>query len=132
MAAEAHELEIGKVWLDADGVVHLRYAPGAYWTADAHVEWEALIDQLRDGRPVCVLADMGVKGLSPEAKKLSTAAEYEAKLAACAMFGSSVVGRLVMNLYLRVQRPSFPLQAFATEAEAHAWLLRMRVEAKAS
>ncbi len=123
---EVHDIGIGRVWRDADGLIHLRYAPGAYWNVPEHVEWEALIDELRGGEPVFILADMGVKGLSPEAKKLSTSPEYEAKLAACAMFGSSAVGRLVMNLYLRVQRPSFPLQAFATEDDARDWLVRMR------
>jgi hypothetical protein len=129
---EVHEIGIGRVWLDQDGIVQLRYAPGAYWNVDEHLEWEALLDRLRGGAPVFILADMGVKGLSPEAKKLSTAPAYESKLAACAMFGSSMVGRMVMNLYLRVQRPSFPLQAFATEAAARDWLVRIRGQAAAS
>lgn len=123
---QERDLRISRVWLDEHGLVHLRYKPGVVFEIDDARELIATCWELTGEEPAYLVSDLELKGATSEARAFAASPEYTSKLAAVASFGKSGVGRLIVTVFLRLQRPAYPLRVFATEAEAVAWLLKIR------
>ncbi|WP_437509326.1 STAS/SEC14 domain-containing protein [Sorangium sp. So ce1099] len=83
------------------------------------------------GREVLVLADVSrIKAIPPGVRKLMASGAVAARHDAVAVLGASFTLRVVATLTSRSLRlltsRSYPVEFFATEAEARAWLLAQR------
>jgi len=72
--------------------------------------------------PTLVLFD-GVQSITREARHfLATSAENRALCSRVAMLVGSPVSRVMGNIFLGLNRTSFPIRLFETESSARAWL----------
>ncbi|MCP4867898.1 MAG: hypothetical protein GY898_04195 [Proteobacteria bacterium] len=116
---------IARLELDEDGFVHLQYKPGVTSELSDVQEFATIFQQLARGRAY-LLSDLALKGSSSEGRAYAATAEYAENLHAVAAYGMSRVGVLVATVFLRLQRPRFPMRIFATEEDARAWLRKVR------
>ena len=111
-----------RIWLRPDGIVQMVWAPRT--TAlleDATAALEATA-QITDGRRSPLLVDMRDTG--PQDRP--TRAEWTSRSdlsSAVALIVGTPLSRIVGNLFIRVNRPQFPVRLFDNEASALAWLL---------
>ncbi len=124
--ADVVETRIATMWLDEDGFVHVRYKADVTMELDDVGEFGDRTLELTGGVPGWIVSDLGLKGATSEARTYAAGPEHAAKIAAVGAFGMNAVGRLIATVFMRLQRPPFPMRLFADEDEAKAWLLRMR------
>jgi hypothetical protein len=111
-----------RMWLRPDGIVQVVWVPGT--TAllkDATATLEAMA-QLTGGRRSPLLVDMRDTG--PQDRP--TRAEWTRRSdlsSAVALIVGTPLSRMVGNLFIRMNKPQFPVRLFDNEASAVAWLL---------
>lgn len=80
--------------------------------------------KLSEGKPFCLLMS-GLSGyytFSPEAKKLLASGEYSQLRKAVAFVSNSLATKLIVEAFIRFNKPQSPSRTFSTEEEAIAWL----------
>lgn len=80
----------------------------------------------------CKLPHVRVLVFSPKNYQISGRARARAKrlssvATAVAAVTSSVVGRVITNLFINIQRPKFPIRIFKDEETARIWLEKYRI-----
>ncbi len=122
------------------GVLELREEPDGILYATAHGDLsEEIVRSVaaasrriaESGREVLVLTDVSrIKAIPHDVRKLMASGALEARHDAVAVVGASFALRVAATLTSRSLRlltsRSYPVEFFATEAEARAWLLAQR------
>ncbi len=123
MKSEIIETKTVQLWLEDDDIIWVRTLPQAYYTLADAVENVALMHKLADGQMKLVLVDMKqIKGMAGDARKYSAGYEVEGITSALAMVVDSPLSKTLGNLWLRINKPSFPTKLFNLESEAVIWL----------
>ncbi len=78
---------------------------------------------------ICALLIESGEGVisTPEARKYSAAIEAESPFCAFGMVTRNLAYRMIVNFYLRVQKPAIPFRVFGTRHEALQWLTQILV-----
>jgi hypothetical protein len=120
----ARVLDTGLVrfWRGSDGVIYDEtYMEGRVEGEHMRKGLDA-IAELGGGRPHPLLACADRMGsASKEARDLLAGPEAAKLISAMAVIVTSPVARLVLNFFMRVSAPPYPLRLFATLPEAQAW-----------
>lgn len=90
--------------------------------------WEhvAILQELSGRQPRLVLADLSsprIKPATPEARAIYSGPHSLEYVSRMAMIIRSPAGRLIGNLFLKVNAPPYPVKLFTAEPQALAWLL---------
>ncbi|MDI3286797.1 hypothetical protein [Polyangium sp. 15x6] len=120
--------------VESTDIFHVRFAGNVEGPIIEHLYGLQRDLAMASGRPVFLLVDISRFGeFSTEARKFSTALDPTGIIAATGIYGGSFRQRMVMNMLTRagtLLRPSLPpLQFFAHEAEARAFLDDCRARA---
>jgi hypothetical protein len=120
---EVHRTPIGEMWIDEEGVLWHRLAPGAVVTAEAAAEVLATTKRLAGGRRVPVVVDIrGVAFADRESRDAFAGADAgETELATAILVDKGFSARLA-TLFVRFSNPSRPTRVFTSETEARSWL----------
>lgn len=103
-----------------DGVVYLRWAPGAMVTAKDARAVMAKVRDLCSGRHRPMLVDMArMEGVEHRAGEIFAAPW---PLTRTAIVGTSPVNRVIVSIYLARHSPVCPTRFFSSFADAMAWL----------
>ena len=123
MKSEMIESRTSQFWLDEEGILCVKTLPQAYYTlADAQKNVE-IMHQLADGQKRPVLVEMKqIKGMDGNARAYSAGDNVESITLALAMVIGSTLGKALGNLWLGINKPSFPTRMFNSETEAIKWL----------
>lgn len=80
--------------------------------------------KLSEGKPFCLLMSglTSYYTFSPEAKELLAGKEYSALRKAVAFVSNSLATKLIIEAFIRFNKPQSPSKTFACEQEAIAWL----------
>jgi hypothetical protein len=111
-------------WVEPDGLAgHRNHAD---LVTEQHVrDGLRALRALSGGRRVPLVAETGPLGGSERGARDALAGpEAVATIAAMGVVVRTPVARALMNLFVRLSRPPYPIRVFATAAEARAWLLR--------
>ena len=96
--------------------------PTIYTLADAQKNVE-IMHQLADGQKRPVLVEMKqIKNMDGDARAYSAGDNVESITLALAMVIGSTPGKTLGNLWLGINKPSFPTRMFNSETEAIKWL----------
>jgi hypothetical protein len=119
-----------RVRLDTDGVFHIDFT-GCSRITRAAVEFaNRRHRELTSGQPAPVLIVGEYVGrVDYLAQRYASAPEVREMVMALALVADSFLQRHLARMFLMYHRPSYPVQVFADEATAHAWLLRQRESA---
>ena len=121
-----------RLYMRPDGIVVSANLPnvGEQTLADAKENIRA-VAALNGGERVPLYIDSTAPtSIAADARKYYLSEESSRTVSAVAIVAGNMLSRVVANLLIPVQRQPVPMQLFATEAEAFAWLQRSRVVAK--
>lgn len=119
---ETIENDIGRFWLDDDGVLNC-VATAQDQTAQQAREALRIFSQVAGGARRPAVIDMSrVKGLSREARAIYAGKEAADIWTAVALVVSySTLARALVNFVVTVSRPEFPTKMFDTVEDARSW-----------
>lgn len=116
-----YEHLIATFWFDEDGILHSVSKP-APRTLEVMMEYVAFVKKMVNGQRVCVLTDISNATQMNREVREYTETELKNIYRAMAIVSSSHIGRMIGNIFLRLNTLSFPTKMFADEGEAKAWL----------
>ena len=109
--------------LGEDGILRTSSLPGAEETLAHAMENARAAESLAGGRRYPVLADSRqIKSMDREARAFYAKPEGTTMVLAVAILVQSPVQRTLVNFFLAVNKPQFPVRFFTSEDEAVAWL----------
>jgi hypothetical protein len=110
-----------RMWLRPDGIVQLVWAPQVeIGLEDATAAIEA-ITELTGGRQSRLLVDMRDTGPQDRATRAAWTDRNDLSSAVALIVGTPL-SRMMGNLFIRMNKPQFPVRLFDKEAPAVAWL----------
>ncbi len=111
------------ITLDDDGVCRCRVKSTATHTLDdARENVEATSSLAGDRRVPLILDARDATNITREAREYYTGPENAEVVMATAMIIGSMVGRIIGNFLIRVNRPPFPFRLFSDETSANDWI----------
>jgi hypothetical protein len=114
----------GTVNIYNNGLVESVINEGAYVDVDYLRRGKIRIEEVMKGKKVYVLNEsLGHFLISRDARQLSASREYSSHIAATAVIINSSAVKLLMELYLSIDKPHTPTKAFTKKEEAVRWLL---------
>lgn len=120
-SAVVTETKTSTYWFDEEGILYVIGKNENSPFEERKKQTEEFIRML-NGKKICAIMD--ITQSPPSTREIR---EYNLKMLPqifkCAAFvTSSVLGRMLVNLYLGISPLPFPAKIFATEQEAHAWI----------
>ncbi len=124
MENEVIETRVARIWLGKDGIVRLIYILDNTELTRADAEENIVaIAKAGGGRKRLLLADIRkIKSADRESRVFSASAAAVKVITALAIFISSPVGKVLGNIFMRINNPPYPTRLFTSEAEAIEWL----------
>jgi hypothetical protein len=129
MENDVIETQAAKIWLEEDGIVWTMILPIVFpddklTIADARNIIEGA-SKLTNGKKTPMLVESSyARPMNSEAKEFLTGMEAANVVSALAMITSSSLNKLLRNVLLGINKPSYPVKLFTSEAEAINWLKR--------
>lgn len=123
MPTQEVRIRTGTCCLDAEGIFHITFDPGAEESlADAQEAMRAHT-LLRAGRPCAVFVDMRhLKTQAREARQFYGSPDVASAAPAVALLVGSRVSQLIANFFISVTKTTVPTRLFTDETEALTWL----------
>ena len=118
---ELFECSLCSLWFNDDGILCC-VAKDVPNNLTNTKELVALVDKLTENKEVCILADATL--VHPFDKETRDYALFQLTRSykAMAFLSNSMVGSMVVNIFLSAQSPSAPVRSFDKEAKALEWL----------
>ena len=128
MAAEQPvETTTAKLWLDDRDIAHIDFKPQATETIETAEENYRVLLEVMGGEKRLLLVDVSVlASATREARDFRAKGPPSGHSKAAAAIGSSVVGRTLINFFIKVSQPESNFRMFESEEAALAWLETQR------
>jgi hypothetical protein len=127
---DRNETEEGIVTVYESGILISTIREGAYIEVPYLRKGKDRLLSLNIAKKFYVLAEgVGFYRTSKEARKLSASKEYSDHIAAVAVMTNHISTKLVLDLYLKIDKPVTPTKAFTDRNLALKWLEEKRVSA---
>jgi hypothetical protein len=110
-----------RMWLRADGIVQLVWAPGEALGLDDAVAAKEAASALSGGQKCPILADARGGG-TPDRQARGVFAHPSDLMSAVAMLVDTPLTRMMGNFPITVSKPAIPTRLFDDEGPAVAWL----------
>lgn len=124
MEREAIETKTAKIWLSEDGFICLKILPGSSLSVEDMKAQLKVVSNLAGNKIIPILVDSrGVKSIDRDAR-VFIQKEGNKIVSSLALLIGSPVSRLIGNLFLGINKPSYPIMLFTSEDKAIAWLKR--------
>ena len=112
-----------RMWLGEDGILYALVIPGSETTGEDALEIIEIEKKLIQGKKRPVFVDnRGVKSITREGREHLSGEEYSKISLAVAALVESPVSKVIMNIYMSLNKPIFPTRVFTSQDEAIAWL----------
>lgn len=122
---DAHDLGFGVVQRAADGIVEVRFEPGACVDVPEMerilAAQEALMSQ--GGSAMTLVDSRPVRTMTRAAQELSANAPGRGPQRGVAILVGNAVSVMLGNIFLTLSAPSYPTRLFRSEEDARLWLL---------
>lgn len=117
------ELDKFEVTLLEEGNIENFVKPMKHVEANDIIELKEANKSLAQGKPYTVLVSTGhLASISKEAKELTASKEFAQNTIAKALICDSLGTKLVVNLYLKINKPFIHTKSFTNKNEAVNWL----------
>jgi hypothetical protein len=102
-------------------IIYLRLTKAILWGVKEITEYNEAVDKLREGKHHVSFTDARVGAdLSPEAREIAAKSPF---VVANAVLVKWLAQRLITNVFVKVNKPPFPMQVFTEEDKATKWLM---------
>lgn len=111
-----------EVWLGDDGIIRIFYHPGTEVTiTDAKEVGEAVISASKGSIHPAYADTRGLKSMTREAREHFSSDELTKWTSAVAT-RDSLISKVVVEFYLKLNKPPYPMKYFTSENKAIDWL----------
>lgn len=120
----AVQIRTGKLWLDDEGILHVRHEPGVVITLEDAIEQIRVARQVSNGKRVPYLVDMrAIKFTEQAARDYFGGPEGNMTWSRCALLVGGASSVAVGNMWVAIHdHMEAPARVFSSESEAIAWL----------
>ena len=116
-------MSIAEMHIDEDGILHIKILEGAHITIEKSKKYYDLSRQLLGDKKALVLVDGSMKfTITKEARIFAASAEASAYRVASAVVTNSIINKLIVNWYIRFNKPVVPTKLFSSKESALKWL----------
>lgn len=123
MDDEVFITRISKITLGNDGIGRVNFLPGLVVTEEDVREHFSACSRISNGRSIPVLVDVrDVKQVEQKAREYFAGEEHISLTKAAAIIVRLPVDSLMGNLFMGLNKPSFPVKLFTSQAKALKWL----------
>ena len=122
MEKEVFEIRTAKIWLGEDGILYIKILPKSEITLEDIKEQFKIASKLVNNKRIPFLIDSrGVKSMERASRKFiqEESKEIVSKLA---ILIGSYISRLIGNLFIGINKSSYPTKIFTLEDKAIQWL----------
>jgi hypothetical protein len=117
------EVRVGSIWLDGDGIVHVKLRPHVQIGLEEAREAIRTVSVVCGGKVTPAFVDMTAAMAINREARLYFAGEETAKVeSAAALLIGSPLTRAIGNFFMGLNKPLIPTRLFTSEVEALAWL----------
>ena len=109
-----------RMWLRPDGIVQVVWVPGATAHLEDAIATVDAMARLTGGRRIPLLVDMRDTG--PQDRATRAGWTRNDASSAVGLIVGTPLSRMVGNLFIRMNKPPFPVRLFDNEASAIKWL----------
>jgi hypothetical protein len=119
--ATIHECEIATLWFDDDGILHSVSKPGLR-TMEVMIRYVNFMKKMLNNQHVCILTDISKAPPMDKVTRAYSEAELKNLYKAMAIVSTSALGRMIGNIFLKLNSLPLPTKMFVNEQEAKEWL----------
>ncbi|TVR38639.1 MAG: hypothetical protein EA392_09190 [Cryomorphaceae bacterium] len=126
-AKRKRETEVCEIWLDEKGWIHTCFKSGAEVEVKHMQEIDQHLSVLSAGKPFKNVVDLRNKHVSfdPAARKYAAKSEITRFINGSAIVFNTLPARMVVNFFLKFDKPAYPVKAFSDMAKAEEWLKKL-------
>ena len=119
---DIHEINVGKLTI-CEGIIRLQLNDRVDVKVRDIEEIHEANQKLCDGSKYCLLVIVGkYSSVTPEARELAASKELSKNRISLAFVTNSLAHKLVVNFFIKFNRPNTPTKLFSDENEANMWL----------
>ena len=124
-----YETQVSKIWRDEHGVVHGVFLPRTEQVLAHAVENVGVFAEIGGREKILLLMDLtNLKSADREARQYIAGPEGQAAIGVLALLVPSLFTRTIGNLFLKIDKPPYPMHMFTDKTKATEWLLQYDVE----
>ena len=118
---KVYEHLIATLWFDNSGILYSS-SKASPRTKQIMIDYATYIKQITNNKKVCILSD--ISNARPLEKDARDYMETELKniYLAMAIVSTSSLGKMIGNIFFKINKLSFPTKMFSNEEEALTWL----------
>ena len=122
MEKEVFEIRTAKIWLGEDGILYIKILPKSEITLEDIKEQFKIASKLVNNKRIPFLIDSrGVKSMERGSRKFIQE-ESKKIVSKLAILIGSYTSRLIGNLFIGINKSSYPTKIFTLEDKAIQWL----------
>ncbi len=118
------ETEVCEIWQDEKGWIHTSFKTGSDVEVSHMQEIDDILAKLCGGKPFKNMVDFRNKHINfdPAARKYAAKSHITELIHSSAIVFNTLPARMVVNFFLRFDKPSYPVRAFSDMNKAEEWL----------
>ncbi|MEZ4922316.1 MAG: hypothetical protein R2780_04020 [Crocinitomicaceae bacterium] len=117
-----HELDCYYTWLGEDGIARTLVRDGAVIGIEDAMLNSRAVNSLRENAVYPLIVDTTkIKSITKEARDYLSIKDRETNVNAIAIVRKSIIGNMVANFFIGLNKPSVPTKLFNSEEEAVEW-----------
>lgn len=117
-----NELECYWTWMGEDGIVRTKVKPGAEIELKHAQENSVIVNSFEGEASYPIIVDTtNIKSISKEARDFFSLRDRDSKVNAIAILRKSVIGNMVANFFIGLNKPKVPVKLFDKEKDAVKW-----------
>ena len=131
-ANKYHELDCYYTWMGEDGIARTKVKKGAEIKLDDAKANSVVVNQLAEGSYSIIVDTTEITSITKEARDFFSIQNRKSKINGIAIIQNSILGNMVANFFIGINRPTVPVKLFKKEAEAIEWCKKISAEVHAN
>ncbi|MBD3639018.1 MAG: hypothetical protein HUJ25_16810 [Crocinitomicaceae bacterium] len=116
------ELRCYYTWVGDDGIVRTKVKNGAEIELEDAIENSRVVNGFQIAEKFPIIVDTGqIKSMSKEARDFFSLRNRESKVNSIAIIRNKVIGNMIANFFIGLNKPAVPVKLFSREQEAVEW-----------
>ncbi len=123
------ETRTATIFSDENNIVHVVLHPKVKIDYEDALDNALVLKNLSNNKPILKLIDLRGNGtIEKKAQKFIDSVEVKANTIARAVLKGSALNSIVVNFFIKINKPETPTKIFSNYDEAYAWLLSFKKE----
>lgn len=122
-----HDLTCYWTWMGDDGIVRTKVKPGSEIELKHAKENSIVVNSFEGYTSYPIIVDTTkIKSMTKEARDYFSLRNRESKVNSIAIIRESVIGNMVANFFIGLNKPAVPVKLFENEKDAIKWCDRYK------